>query len=219
METKTSYQKRQLSKTREQIIPGLLNTISAKKGVEIGVFKGGWSKHLLENWNGTLYMIDPWRPLGEEYDDASNHAMHTDAYERAMESIRGLEDRGFMLRGLGEQIVDIFEDDSLDFVYIDGNHAYDYVKQDMELWWPKLKKGGLFAGHDYLLMDWQYKPDIDHPNQKDKFIWSNDGTEGAELRYAGVFGVNPAVEEFCEENGIKILNLTSEWTSTWFFTK
>lgn len=216
---KVSFLKRQLSKSRDQVIPGLLNAIDAKKGVEIGVFKGEWSQYVLENWDGTLYMIDPWRPLGEEYDDASNHANHMDAYERAMESIRGFEDRAFMLRGLSEQLVEIFEDESLDYVYIDGNHAYDYVVQDMKLWWPKLKKGGLFSGHDYLLMDWEYQPEKgDADNRKDKHMWTNDGSDRP-LQYAGLFGVNPAVEEFCEANGIETLNLTSEWASTWFFIK
>ena len=210
--------KRDVDRARNEILPGLLTQIGAKRGVEIGVFKGQWSKELLQQWDGTLYMIDPWRPLGEEYQDASNHKNHMDAYERAMESIRGFEDRAFMLRGLGEQLVEIFADDSLDYVYIDGNHAYDWVKQDMELWWPKLKKGGLFAGHDYLRMDWTYNPALDPINQKDKHIWSNDGTD-APLQYAGLFGVNPAVDEFCEANQIPVLNLTSEWTATWFFIK
>lgn len=218
MQQNLSHKKRQLNKPRTEIIPGLLNIIQAENGVEIGVFKGEWSRHLLENWQGTLYMIDPWRPLSEEeYDDISNHQNHFDAYQQAMNSIKGYEDRAFMLRGLAEQLVNVFQDDSLDFVYIDGNHAYDWVKQDMELWWPKLKQGGLFAGHDYLLMDWEPK-DYDPENGKDKYIWSNDGS-GGELQYAGVFGVNPAVEEFCQEKGIEILNLTSEWTSTWFFIK
>jgi hypothetical protein len=215
---KVSLQKKVHTSDRG-IIPEMLTTIGAKKGVEIGVFKGEWSRHVLQRWNGTLYMIDPWRPLGKEYEDASNHANHMDAYERTMESIRGFEDRAFMLRGLGEQLVEIFEDESLDYVYIDGNHTYDYVKQDMELWWPKLKKGGLFAGHDYLDFDWSYKPELDHPNMKDKYMWTSDGTPGAELKYAGVFGVNPAVDEFCETNNIEVLNLTNEWAKSWFFIK
>ena len=69
-------------------------------------------------------------------------------------NIKGFEDRAFMLRGLSEQMVKLFANNSLDFVYIDGNHAYDFVKQDMEMWWPKLKKGGLFCGHDYLDIEW-----------------------------------------------------------------
>ena len=42
-----------------------------------------------------------------------------------------------------------FENESLDFVFIDGNHWYDYVKKDIEAWLPKIKKGGMISGHDY----------------------------------------------------------------------
>jgi len=144
----------QIDRDRVSFITELLNNRACKKGVEIGVFKGQFSRQLLENWDGTLYMVDPWRPLGDEYIDASNHKNHMDAYQETMDNIRGFEDRAFMFRGLGELVVDVFEDNSLDFVYIDGNHAYDWVKQDIQLWWPKLKKNGLLMGHDYILMDW-----------------------------------------------------------------
>lgn len=207
-----------LTVSRETAIPELLNSIGAKTGVEIGVFKGQWSQHLLQNWPGTLYMIDPWRPLGDEYEDSSNHQNHLDAYERTMQSIHGFEDRAFMLRGLSEQLHSVFANESLDFVYIDGNHAYDYVKNDIELWWPKLKKGGLLAGHDYLAMDWSMGPCAD--NGIDKHIWSNDGSDPTinPYKYAGVFGVNPAVDEFCQRMGYD-LTLTDEWTASWHFIK
>ena len=44
-------------------------------------------------------------------------------------------------------------DEKFDFVYIDGNHSYENVKQDIELWYPKTKVGGFFGGHDWLLSD------------------------------------------------------------------
>ena len=40
-------------------------------------------------------------------------------------------------------------DESLDWVYIDANHRYEYVKENLEIWTPKVKKGGICAGHDY----------------------------------------------------------------------
>ena len=43
----------------------------------------------------------------------------------------------------------LFENESVDFVFIDGNHWYDYVKKDIEAWLPKIKKGGMISGHDY----------------------------------------------------------------------
>lgn len=207
---------KKLNQERIPVITDILNDINAKKGVEIGVFKGQFTKQLLENWGGTMYMIDPWRPLGDEYIDSSNHREHMDAFERTMENISGYENRAFMLRGLGEELVNIFEDDSLDFVYIDGNHAYDYVVQDMKLWWPKLKKGGLFAGHDYLGDSWSDEHLME--NGKDKHIWMKGAESDQELKYAGIFGVNPAVHEFCDAKGYDF-NVTSEWTGSWHFIK
>jgi glycosyl transferase family 25 len=42
-----------------------------------------------------------------------------------------------------------YEDQSLDFVFIDANHSYEFVKQDIEAWLPKVKPGGYIGGHDY----------------------------------------------------------------------
>jgi predicted O-methyltransferase YrrM len=42
-----------------------------------------------------------------------------------------------------------FKENSIDFIYIDGNHSYKSLKKDFELFLPKLKKGGIIAGHDY----------------------------------------------------------------------
>jgi hypothetical protein len=179
-------------------------------GVEIGTFKGEFSKEILQNWNGTLYMIDVWRPLGDEYLDFSNHAVHTNAYLEAMDNINKLEDRGVMIRATSEKASEIFVDNSLDFAYIDANHAYDFVVQDIKLWYPKVKSGGYLLGHDYIDLDWYNDPNFTE-NKKDKHIWNGKF-------YHGIFGVNPAVDEFCKEYGYD-LTLTSEWFGTWLIKK
>jgi hypothetical protein len=202
---------------RELAIVQKLNDINAKNAVEVGVFKAQFSKHLLENWGGILWMVDPWRAFeeGEGYVDASNHKQHQTAYLEAMQNIEGYESRAFMLRGLSSDMASRFEDGSLDLVYIDGNHAYEWVKEDIELWWPKLRKGGVLAGHDYLDMDWDSGTFAD--NGKDKHIWMT-GSEHEEHIYAGLFGVNPAVDEFVEREGLE-LTLTSEWLGSWIVQK
>lgn len=185
------------------------------KGVEIGVFKGDLSKELLEKWGGVLYMVDVWRPLGMEYQDASNHSEHMTAYSDTMINIQGYEDRGIMIRATSKIASEMFEDESLDFIYIDANHAYDFVKEDLELWFPKLKKGGMFSGHDYINMDWYNDPNF-LPNRKDKHMYIHTADGGS--FYNGVFGVNPAVDEFCMERGYDA-NVTKEWFGTWWFIK
>jgi len=193
---------------------GLLEEISSEfpngKGVEIGTFKGQFSQEILQNWGGTLYMVDVWRPLGDEYLDSSNHSEHIDAYSETIKNISGYEDRGIMIRATSEKGSEIFVDNSLDFAYIDANHAYDFVVQDIKLWYPKVKSGGYLCGHDYFDLDWYNDPNFAE-NKKDKHIWSNN-------YYHGVFGVNPAVDEFCKEYSYD-LTLTSEWFGTWLIKK
>ena len=48
---------------------------------------------------------------------------------------------------LSSEAASLVEDNSLTFLYIDGNHGHDAVKEDLEVWYPKLKRGGLCAGH------------------------------------------------------------------------
>jgi hypothetical protein len=196
--------------TRLELLQQICTEFPFGKGAEIGTFKGEFSKEILQNWNGTLYMIDVWRPLGDEYLDSSNHSIHTTAYSDTMDNIRELEDKGIMIRATSEKASEIFADESLDFVYIDANHAYDYVVQDIKLWYPKVKKGGYVGGHDYIDIDWHNDPNFAE-NKKDKHIWSNN-------HYHGVFGVNPAVDEFCVARGYE-LSVTEEWFGTWMIKK
>lgn len=196
-------------------IKDISNYIGNGKGVEVGVFKGDFSKQILQSWGGTLYMVDVWKGLGEEYIDISNHNFHTEAYKETMDNIHGCEDRGIMIRASSKVASEMFEDESLDFVFIDANHAYDFVVEDIKLWYPKLKKGGMFSGHDYILMDWYNDPNF-APNSKDKYIYTF--TDEGQQIYNGIFGVNPAVDEFCESMGYKV-NHTGEWFSTWWVIK
>jgi len=192
--------------------PILLNSLNYSSGIELGVFKGNFSKVILNNWSGTLYLIDVWRPLSvEEYDDVSNNQYHSNAYSETIRNIKGYEDRAFMLRMGSKDAVEIFEDQSLDFIYIDANHTYETAKEDVELWYPKIKVGGMISGHDYLP---QYLFD-DRPNEKNIPILMD---EGKEHYYAGMFGVNHAVNEFVDEYNHK-LNVTDEFLGTWWIIK
>ena len=215
LNTIMDYSKETKYEHRDDLIDALSSLIGDGKGVEIGVFKGHFSKVILSKWGGTLYMVDVWRGLGDEYEDMSNHNNHSDAFLNTMKNIEGYEDRGVMIRATSKVGSEIFEDESLDFVYIDANHAYDFVVEDINLWFPKLKKGGVFAGHDYLGMDWYTDPNF-CPNGKDKYIYTNtfQGTQ----YYNGIFGVNPAVDEFCKEHNYEV-NVTKEWFGTWWFIK
>jgi hypothetical protein len=127
-----------------------------------------------------------------------------------MASISGFEDRAIMLRASSDKAADMFGDSTLDFVYIDANHSYECVKKDLETWYPKVRSGGFICGHDYLDIDW-LKDDSFAENGIDKHIYAG----GA---YCGVFGVNPAVDEFCIKNSY-VPDITNEWFGSWFIRK
>jgi hypothetical protein len=131
----------------------LLNALGLNgKGVEIGVEHGHFSKSILTRWGaGQLHLVDPWIPL-EDYDDGINASDRENDYRRCLENLKEFlqSDRVVIKRGLSAEIVHDYPDESFDFVYIDANHAESHVYQDMKTWYPKLKPGGLFAGHDYV---------------------------------------------------------------------
>ncbi len=187
------------------------------KGVEIGSFVGRYARHILDNWKGTLYLVDPWREpeKGSDVEGSSNDVVTPEVMLQATKVLKGVEDRAIMIRALSHQAVDLFQDGSLDFIYIDGDHSYEGAKRDIKLWFPKVKKGGLVAGHDYLRLkkenDWFLDPNF-LPNGKDKYIYHSN-------KYMGVFGVNPAVDEFVEDNNCELKTTRESYFGTWYFLK
>jgi predicted O-methyltransferase YrrM len=73
----------------------------------------------------------------------------TDFYGTYLKNIDPL--KGYIRTIKGDSLVvhELFEEGSIDFLFIDGNHTYDHVQKELEFWIPKIKKGGAIAGHDY----------------------------------------------------------------------
>lgn len=138
--------------TRKEI-PLLLNQMGlVGRGVEVGVYKGGFSKAILDLWNGErLYSVDAWTFQSDVILDKSNvsDAEHMAAYNECIDVLRPFGTRSKIIRGFSETVATIFEDGSLDFVYLDARHDYRSVTADLEAWWPKIKAGGILSGHDY----------------------------------------------------------------------
>lgn len=208
---------------RENGIPKLIPKTGY--GVEIGVHKGDLSKCILSNWDGTLYMVDTWSPMEDYHDDSMSEDLFTNL-NKTIENTKEYQDRGLIIRMTSEQASNLFADNSLDFVYIDGNHKYEYVLQDLNLWYPKVKKGGYLIGDDYLGYDkeWWYKSG---DGKKDKIL-KKDG------KVLGHFGVNSAVNEFTLDKGIELNQLDDKldevggitnskkmnvWWGEWYFRK
>lgn len=70
------------------------------------------------------------------------------ACERARNRLAGFGSRAELIRAFSHEAVSIVPD-GIDVVFIDGNHQYEYVLRDLELWYSKLCEGGLLIGDDF----------------------------------------------------------------------
>jgi hypothetical protein len=138
------------------ILPEFINRLNLKTGCEIGVAFGTHSEHILQNSGvETLYSVDPYRYFPTGYDDGMNldqsyfDILHIFSKER----LSRFGKRSSMIRKTSQEAAEEFTCNQLDFIYIDANHSYEAVKQDLESWYDKVRPGGLIAGDDY-----------DHPN-------------------------------------------------------
>jgi hypothetical protein len=207
-------------KTRLDLAAFFENKNILGRGVEVGSYKGEYAKDILSKWSGTLYLVDVWKQLDiAEYEDLSNQKNSKEIYSDCISNINNESSRCIMIRASSKNAVYLFNDESLDFVYIDANHKYDFVKKDIALWYPKVRRGGILSGHDYLKIDWQTDKNF-APNGKDKHIWMDSSANiGVFDIYAGLFGVNPAIEEFCVQNNIELQLTTDEWFRSWYLIK
>lgn len=118
--------------------------------VECGAWLGQSSAYLIDkasHKNINVTVVDSWRGSANELQGEHGLATTTDIYKifinnmgnRKYESIKALSCEASLH----------FENESCDIVFIDMEHTYTAVKNDIELWLPKVKVGGYLAGHDY----------------------------------------------------------------------
>lgn len=146
-----------LIKSREDFTKKLNELCPKGYGVEVGVQEGKFSKTLLENWNcKTLFLVDPWVQHGKYKNDvgAVPNEEHEKCYQETIKNIEGYEERVEIIKDFSVEASEEFYDESLDFVYLDARHDKDGIAEDIEAWWPKVKKGGILAGHDYTDLKW-----------------------------------------------------------------
>ncbi|HEX7375626.1 MAG TPA: class I SAM-dependent methyltransferase, partial [Pirellulales bacterium] len=160
------------------------------EGVEVGVSAGHFSKAILDVWEGRrLHLVDAWRHLAD-YRDIAN--LSDDEHQRNFEGLPDVlaahQGRYRAHRLLSEEAAALFDDGSLDFVYLDADHSQTAMTRDLHLWYKKLRRGGLFAGHDFV-----------------------DGSLSE-----GEFGVRAAVVEFERSKGVRAAVTAERQWPSWY---
>jgi predicted O-methyltransferase YrrM len=120
--------------------------------LEIGCDIGDSSEILLKcNENLRLYTIDPY----DDYVDWNGNSLNErqKLYEHVRERFAPYGDRFNLYRLTSDDAVEEFQKEFFDFIFIDGLHTYEQLTKDCANYYSKLKPGGIFAGHDYTVIE------------------------------------------------------------------
>ena len=144
-----------------QIIHGKINMKGAAEftkkrfdypivAVEIGVERGGNAEDMLSQMNiKRLYLVDDYKPYTDYLGGECPQDVQDWVYREMFRRVSRYFDKTVLVAQNSMFAVELFPDEFFDFIYIDGNHNYESVKQDLNAWWPKTKKCGVFSGHDF----------------------------------------------------------------------
>ena len=125
------------------------DTVMAEIGCFFGVSTELFAMHCKK-----IYAVDPWGLITPDY-HSQNHIPlllswgRGDEVQRAFEERMAPYDNVETMRAFSVDAAKEFEDESLDLVYIDGDHARKEVLADLLAWYPKIKCGGVLSGHDW----------------------------------------------------------------------
>lgn len=117
------------------------------EGCEVGVFRGRFSRFMLDTIpNLKLHCVDCWKPVGHRSEQGQKRY-----FAKTKNRLRKYRknDQVHLIKKWSMDAVRKFENESLDFVFIDANHNFDHVMQDIIEWSKKVRIGGIVSGHDY----------------------------------------------------------------------
>lgn len=128
-------------------LAGLFKELGFKVGAEVGTEKGIYSKVICEqNPELKLYGIDPWKSY-RDYQEHRSQSKLDGFYEETKKTLAPYNVE--IVKKFSMDAVKDFKPRSLDFVYIDGNHEFRYVVNDIVEWTRRVRHGGIVSGHDY----------------------------------------------------------------------
>ncbi len=149
---------------RWDVLASFMKEQGYKRFVEVGCKEGRTTGHILKTIpDSRAVAIDPWIAQAPTSADAETYEDWNFASIEAefWKNVGGDGNRVEMLRMTSEQAVRSFDHDSrfgsekmggytyADLIFIDARHDYDSVREDIRLWWPRVRVGGILAGHDF----------------------------------------------------------------------
>jgi hypothetical protein len=121
-------------------------------GCEVGVCHGDNAFNMVNKLNiEKLYLVDSF----ELYDDYKNWVIgntqgyYNKVYNELIQRMKPFGDKVEILKMFSNEAYKKFDDKSLDFIYIDTNHCYNYIYKDFLNWYSKIKVDGIFGGHGF----------------------------------------------------------------------
>lgn len=185
---------------RENFFPELINRLNLKTGIEIGVDKGEFSYNILSKSNiEILYGIDCWMDdFGSDHRPGFFDPIGDNRRKDAINKLEEFSDRSTLIKGTSLDCINNFQDSSIDFCYIDGDHSLEGVYNDIYSYINKVRTGGIICGDDFK----------DGPNSGMKDYFGNQLP----------FRVQTVITDFCQKYGFK-LNTVGPRVQNWWFVK
>ena len=143
--------------------------------VEVGSWKGNSTSYLalvVKKHGGHIYCVDHWRGSP----GVPHHRIKKDCFEIFSQNMRVLGYTNYItpMKMTSVKACKKFRDNTLDLVFIDADHRYKSIKRDIEIWWPKLKVGGVMCGHDaevyYSLCEDKFQKLMDDSSRVDAIL-------------------------------------------------
>lgn len=137
-------------------LPDLMRSLKLPLvAVEVGTAEGYFSADLLRLGIEKLYSVDVWQTIKNQKGDASQpQEWHDKNLDAAVKRVKEFGARSMFIKGLSVEATKIVSDNSLGLVYLDADHSYEGVMNDLNAWFPKLVKGGIMASHDYAMSEY-----------------------------------------------------------------
>jgi hypothetical protein len=158
------------SKNRFELCASILNAVEAKEFDEIGVWKGEFAAWILHNCPSILryFMIDPWISLSNWNKPANvSDEDFQEIFQEAMANTNFASEKRRVVMARSIFAASHFEDESLDAVYIDGDHTLRGITLDLMSFYDKVSDTGIILGDDFTPSIWQhdrrYEPSLVFP--------------------------------------------------------